>query len=137
MRLYPPYLGANVRIDRVSIDRRQFEVSMPLTVANRNFVGTHFGVSLYSMCYPFYMLILMENLGRDNVVWDKSASIRLHRPGRGRVYARFAVSRAEIEGIRARADADEKVEPVFSTTVVDHADKPIARVEKTLYIRRK
>ena len=65
LSLYPPYLGAGVRVTRVSDDLRTFEVEMKLRFYNRNYVGTHFGGSLYSMCDPFYMLILLEALGRD------------------------------------------------------------------------
>ena len=62
---------------------------MRLTSWNRNFVGTHFGGSLYSMCDPFFVLILSAALGRDYVVWDKAAAIRFLRPGRGTVKATF------------------------------------------------
>ena len=48
---------------------------MGLNRLNRNYVGTQFGGSLYAMTDPFFMLMLMENLGRDYVVWDKAANI--------------------------------------------------------------
>jgi hypothetical protein len=54
INLYPPYLGAGVRITRISDDFRDVEVEMPLRFYNRNYFGTHFGGSLYSMCDPFY-----------------------------------------------------------------------------------
>ena len=38
---------------------------------NRNYVGTHFGGSLFAMTDPFYMLMMMRNLGPDYIVWDK------------------------------------------------------------------
>jgi acyl-coenzyme A thioesterase PaaI-like protein len=93
MSAYPPYLGAGVRVTSISPDVRTVEVEMPLTPLNRNYVGTHFGGSLYSMCDPFFMLILMENLGPDYVVWDKSATVHFLRPGRGKVRARASTSR--------------------------------------------
>jgi hypothetical protein len=67
---------------------------MGLTRYNRNYVGTQFGGSLYSMVDPFYMLMLMENLGRDYIVWDKAASIDFISPGKGPVYAEFHVDDA-------------------------------------------
>ena len=73
MNLYPPYLGAGVRVRQISADFRQVQVKMGLGWYNRNYVGTQFGGSLYSMTDPFFMLMIMENLGRDFIVWDKAA----------------------------------------------------------------
>lgn len=109
---------------------------------NRNYVGTHFGGSLYTMCDPFYMLLLMEALGRDYIVWDKRASIRFLKPGRGTVRARFHIPEERVEEIRREADAVDrespaKVEPTFTVDVVDEDGEAVARVEKLLYVRKK
>ena len=136
LNFYPPYLGAGVRV-RAAPDLRTFDVEMRLRLWNRNYVGTHFGGSLYTMCDPFYMLILFEALGRDHVVWDKAAKIRFRRPGRGKVRAHFHVSEEEIDEIRKRAAKEATVEPVFSVKVLDADDQVVAEVEKLLYVRRK
>ncbi|MEA2601240.1 MAG: hypothetical protein QOF89_2232 [Acidobacteriota bacterium] len=136
LSLYPPYLGAGVRV-RSSPDLRTFEVRMKLRWWSRNYVGTQFGGSLYSMCDPFFMLILMEALGRDYVVWDKAATIRFRRPGRSTVKATFQIPQERIEEIRAAADAERKVEPVFMVEIVDEQGEVVAEVEKLLYVRRK
>jgi hypothetical protein len=39
-----------------------------------------YGGSLYSMTDPFYMPMLISNLGSDYVVWDKAAHIRFRKP---------------------------------------------------------
>ena len=83
LNFYPPYLGAGVKVRHISSDFREVRVSMGLTWYNRNYVRTQFGGSLYSMTDPFYMLMLMENLGRDYVVWDKAAHIEFVSPGKG------------------------------------------------------
>ena len=80
---------------------------MKLRFWNRNYVGTHYGGSLYSMADPFYMLMLMENLGRDYIVWDKAASIRFRKPGKGRVKAEFRLTDAQLDDIREKAPAQE------------------------------
>jgi acyl-coenzyme A thioesterase PaaI-like protein len=137
INLYPPYLGAGIRVTHISPDLRTVEVEMRLKRWNRNYVGTHFGGSLYSLCDPFFMLMLMENLGRDFVVWDKAATIRFLKPGRGRVHARFHLPAERIEDIRAQALRERKVEPVFTCDVLDEGGNVIAQVEKVLYVRRK
>ena len=137
IRFWPPYLGAGVRVVSVSADLRAIEVEMKLRFWNKNYVGTHFGGSLYTMVDPFLMLMLMENLGRDYVVWDKSASIRFKRPGRGRVVARFLLDQAKIDEIRSSADRDPKVEPEFMIQILDDENMVVAEVQKILHVRRK
>lgn len=134
MNLYPPYLGAGVRV-KVSPDFRTFDVRMKLTWWNRNYVGTHFGGSLYTMCDPFFMLILFEALGRGYVVWDKAATIRFRKPGKGRVHATFHIPEERIREIREAAAGGEKVEPVFTAEVRDEQGEVVAEVEKLLYVR--
>jgi acyl-coenzyme A thioesterase PaaI-like protein len=135
MNFYPPFLGAGIRVRRV--DPRTFTVRMKLSFLNRNYVGTHFGGSLYAMCDPFFMLILIPALGPDYVVWDKEATIRFRRPGRGTVRASFHIPKERIEEIRRAADAAEKVEPVFHAEVVDGNGNVVAEVEKTVHVRRR
>lgn len=137
MSVYPPYLGAGVRVAHVSEDVTRFDIEMKLRPWNRNFVGTQFGGSLYSMCDPWFMLILFEHLGRDHVVWDKAASIEFLKPGRGRVRATFEVTPPRIAEIRAQAAGGAKVEPEFDVDVIDDAGEVVARVHKRMHVRRK
>jgi len=137
MRFYPPYLGAGISVTRVAPDLTELEVEMTLSTLNRNFVGTQFGGSLYSMCDPFFMLMLMMQLGDGYIVWDKSASIDFLRPGRGKVKARFELPRERVEELRAETDAKGKINPSFEVTVVDAQGEPVARVRKVLSVRRK
>jgi acyl-coenzyme A thioesterase PaaI-like protein len=137
MRFWPPYLGAGIRVRRIADDFTEVDVEMKLHIWNRNYVDTHFGGSLYSMCDPFFMLMLIENLGRQYIVWDKAASIRFKRPGTGTVRAAFHLSRERIDEIRAAADRQAKVEPEFKVDVVDDSGNVIAEVTKLLYVRRK
>jgi acyl-coenzyme A thioesterase PaaI-like protein len=137
MSFYPPFLGAGIRVVRISPDRLTFEVRMKLTFFNRNYVGTHFGGSLYAMCDPFFMLILIPALGPDYVVWDKAATIRFRRPGRGTVRATFHIPQERIDEIRRAADAGEKVEPVFNAKVVGEDGEVVVEVEKVLHVRRR
>ncbi len=135
INLYPPLLGAGIRVRRVGAGRRAFEVRMALSAFNRNYVGTHFGGSLYAMCDPFFALILIAALGPEYVVWDKAATIRFLRPGRGTVRASFEIAEETVEEIRLAADAGERVEPVFTAQVLGEAGEVVAEVDKTLYVR--
>ena len=131
---YPPLFGAGIRSRY--IDERTIQVAMKLTKLNRNIVGVHFGGSLYAMCDPWFMLILMRLLGSDYIVWDKSASIQFLRPGKSKVTATFYISPERVEEIRTAADRGEKIEPTFAVAVMDEENQIVAHVEKLLYVRK-
>jgi len=137
INFYPPYLGASVRMTHISDDFRRVEVEMPLRFYNRNYVGTHFGGSLYSMCDPFYMLMLINILGPDYIVWDKAATIRFKKPGKGVMKATFELTEEKIAEIRAAAEVKPKVEPLFHVLVKDEEGNVVAEVDKLLYIKKK
>ena len=135
INFYPPLLGAGIRSR--TIDELTIHVEMKLTALNRNIVGVHFGGSLYAMCDPWFMLIMMRALGPDYIVWDKAASIKFVSPGRGTVNAIFQIPQECVNEIRAVADRGEKIEPTFLVDVVGEQGHVIAHVEKLLYVRKK
>ena len=135
--LWPPLLGAGIRITRVQPDWKEVDVEMKLRRWNANYVGTHYGGSLYSMTDPFYMVMFIEILGRDYIVWDKSASIRFRRPGRGTVFAKFRITDEQIAEIRSALKTEEKIDREFSVDVKSGDGEIIAEVKKLLQFRNK
>lgn len=137
INLWPPMLGAGIRVKRFDPDWRTVEVELRLRFWNSNFVGTHYGGSLYSMVDPFYMLMLIENLGDGYIVWDKSATIRFRRPGKGTVRATFRLEEEQIEQIRRALATEEKTKPVLLVEIKDASGAVVAEVEKVLSVRKK
>jgi acyl-coenzyme A thioesterase PaaI-like protein len=137
MNLWPPFLFTGIRCTHISDDFRETEVELRLRWWNRNYVGVHFGGSLFAMTDPFYMLMVLKNLGRDWVVWDKGAKIDYVAPGRGTVTARFRLDEARLEEIRAAGADGAKVLPTFRCEITDTAGRLVATVDRTLYVRRK
>ncbi len=137
IKYYPPLVGAGIKVCRISDDVREIDVEMKLRFWNANYVGTHYGGSLYSMTDPFYMLMLIENLGRSYIVWDKAATIRYKKPGRGKVTAKFRISQEQVDDILHALADQEKVERVFAIDVKDEQGEVVAEVEKTISIRKK
>lgn len=135
--LWPPLLGAGVKVEALAKDFSYARIRMKLRWYNRNYVGVHYGGSLYSMTDPFYMLMLSESLGRDYVVWDKSAHIDYIKPGRSTVRAEFRVSQEMLDDIRQKTAGGEKYLPEFEVQIMDESGELVARVMRTLYIRRK
>ncbi|XDD46722.1 DUF4442 domain-containing protein [Leptospira sp. WS39.C2] len=134
---YPPYLGAGIRIKTIAKDLSYFQVEMNLRFYNKNYVGVHFGGSLYSMCDPFFMLILLETLGSDYIVWDKVGSMTFVKPGKGKVKAKFQILPDEIENIKKEVESKRKGEFHFTTNVIDSENDIVATLEKTIYIRKR
>ena len=137
MNLWPPFLGAGIRVRSLADDFREAVVELKLGRLNRNYVGTHFGGSLYAMTDPFFAIMLMHNLGGEYLVWDKSSSIDYVSPGRGTVRAHFRLSEDRIGEIRAQAAGGGKVLPEFEVDVKDEDGGIVAKVRKTLYVRLK
>ena len=83
------------------------------------------------------MVMLIEHLGPDYIVWDKAATIRFKKPGKGTVKASFHIPAERVEEIRRQADAQGKIEPQFQAVVTDADGNVVAEVDKLLYVRRK
>ena len=132
---WSPFRGAGIKIVYASPDYREVKVQMKLRWYNKNYVGTHFGGSLYAMTDPFYMMMLINNLGSRYIVWDKAAKIDFKKPGRGTVHTHFSFSEEEILGIKLKADELGKYIFDKPVDVVDDTGEVIASVMKTLYVR--
>lgn len=137
VNFWPPFIGAGIRVRHITPDMKSIDVEMKLRFWNANYVGTHFGGSLFAMTDPFYMLMLMANLGREYIVWDKAASIRYRKPGKGTVRAEFRLTDTQLDQIRDNLKTLPKYEPVFTVDVKDEQGTVIAEVEKVLHVRKK
>ena len=137
MNWWPPYFGAGIRVKLLDEVNLKIKVSMPLRKLNSNYVGVHFGGSLYSMVDPFYMLILMRKLGRDYIVCDKSATIDFKKPGRDRVSCIFEITQDQLQEIIEKVDELGKYEPIFEALIYGESSELVARVEKKLWVRKK
>ena len=135
--LFPAYRGTGGRLVYIADDWSEVRIRLRLTWRTRNYVGTLFGGSLYGAVDPLYMVMLMHRLGPEYVVWDKSASIRFRRPGRGTLYATFRIDDEELDAIRSAVAAEGKIDRVYVVELVDAEGIPHATVEKTIYIARR
>lgn len=134
---YPPFLFSGIRLLAIAEDWSFARVRLKSGRFNRNYVGTHFGGSLFAMCDPFWMIMVMERLGPDYVVWDKAGEIEFVRALREPVYAEFHLDDARIADLRERAEPGGKVLEWFEVTVASAGGEIAARVRKQIYLRRK
>jgi acyl-coenzyme A thioesterase PaaI-like protein len=137
LNVWPPFLGARIRVRSIDPDMRRVVVEMPLRRTNRNSFGTQFGGSLFAMTDPFFVLMLIHNLPAGTIIWDKAAAIEFVAPGRGRVHATMAISAEDLDQIERAITAGEKHLHVFKAEIVDDEGLVVARVEKIVYLRRR
>ncbi|MBC7714454.1 MAG: YiiD C-terminal domain-containing protein [Rhizobacter sp.] len=137
MNFWPPFWGAGIHIDHISKDFLEIDVSLKLKFWNKNYVGTHYGGSLYSMTDPFYMLMLINLLGKGYIVWDKGATIRFIKPGIGKVFAQFRLTEGQLSEFKTELESKNKIEPVLTVYIKDDEGQVIAEVDKVLYIKKK
>lgn len=137
MACWPPYRFAGIKVVHIADDWSSARVRLRLGRLNRNYFGTHFGGSLFSMSDPFWALLMVNRLGRDYVVWDKAGEIDFVAPGRGDVFADFVLPEERVDEIRAATADGSKALPWFESTVTGEGGTVVARVRKQLYVRRK
>lgn len=126
-----------IRVRTIAPDWRQIVVTMGLHWYNRNYFGTQFGGSLYAMTDPFFVFMLVNNLGPDYFVIDQASRIEFLRPGKTRVTADFRLDETRLRDVREHTAGGDKYLPVWAVDISDEEGETVARVEKTLYVRRK
>jgi len=135
--LWPPFLCCGIRVETLAADWRYARVRLKLRWYNRNYVRTHFGGNLFSMTDPFWMIMVMEALQHEYIVWDQAGTIDFIAPGKEDVFAEFRLDDAVLDELRAATANGEKTLRWFETEVKTASGEVIARVRKQLYVRRK
>lgn len=136
LNLWPCSWGTGARVTFIASDWREVRVRLPLSWRTRNYVGTIFGGSLYAAVDPFYMIMLMKNLGPGVAVWDKAAAIRFRRPGRTALTATFRLDEAELMEVRHRLAVEPKLDRSYTIQLLDSNGVLHAEVEKLIYLSR-
>lgn len=137
MNAWPPFLFAGICVLEIGADWRSARVVLRKRWYNRNYVGTQYGGSLFSMTDPFWMILVMRSLGPEYLVWDKAAEIEFVAPGREDVYAEFRVDDALLDELRAATAGGERCLHWCETPVTTASGEVVARVRKQLWLRRK
>jgi len=135
--LYPPYLGAGIKLKKVNEDFTRFEVQMKMRWYNKNIFGTHFGGSLYAMSDPFFVFIVLNYLGKEYIVWDKSAKINFLKPGKGTVNVIFEIPETKLNDIKNDIDLKGKNTYIFVAEITNSKNETVATVEKEIYVKKK
>jgi hypothetical protein len=109
LNLWPPFLFAGIRVADIGDDFRHARVELRMRPWNRNYVGTHFGGSLFAMTDPFWMLLVMNAIGDDHIVaGDAEAGFEqfLEMLRRNRDFHDALPKKALIDAFRVVEDED-------------------------------
>lgn len=137
MNIWPPFLAAGIRVREISPDYRYARVELRLGLLNRNYVGVHFGGSLFAMADPFLMLLYIKNMGPDYIVWDRAGRIEFLKPGRGTVVAEFRISDEDLARARRETESGRPWLVDHEVEIRAPEGELVARVQRTVYFRRK
>lgn len=137
MNLWPPFFFNSISVLSLSPDYSEAHIVLRLRPWNRNYVRSQFGGNLFAMTDPFWMLLVMHQLGNDYIVWDKAGAIDFIAPGREHVYAHFKLEPSIVNTLRAEAADGGRVLHWFETEVKTASGQLIAVVRKQVYVRLK
>ncbi len=134
MRFFPAIRNTGVIVDHISDDWYHWELRLPMSMKTRNYVGTHFGGTLYSSMDPHIMLAWMHILGPDFIVWDKAGSVRFRKPGKGTLRSAFTLSAEDEAEVRALARG-AKLDKTYKLAWTDAQGDVVAEVEKVVHFQ--
>ncbi len=134
----PMYRRTTGRIHFITEDLYTVQVKIPLSYRNRNYAGSIFGGSLFSATDPIFMVQLINILGTDYIVWDKTAKIKYKRPARQSVFATFRFSQEEIDQIKRDVKENGEIDLIKNLTITDKTGSQVfCELEKTIYVADK
>ena len=135
--VFPATRRTGGKVTYLAGDLREVRIKLPLNWKTKNYVGTIFGGSMFGCVDPYHMVMLINLLGDDYIVWDKSGRIRFRRPGRSTLFATIRFDDEELDLIRTELQQVEKVDRTYSVDLADSDGMVCATVEKTVQIRKK
>jgi acyl-coenzyme A thioesterase PaaI-like protein len=137
MNWYPMYFGTGGKILFWAADSTELHVRIRLNPWTYNYVGTIFGGSMFGATDPFYMLMLLRSLGKNYVVWDKTANIRFRKPAKKTLYAKFELNQDLLKEIKKEVEEKAEVTKIILMDLTDSDKNLYASIERELYIADK
>lgn len=137
LNLWPPFLFSGISVREISKDFRYTKVRLKKKVLTSNYVGTLFGGSLFAMTDPFFMLMILRNLGESYIVWDKRSEIEYVSPGKSTVFAEFHLREEDLEEIKGEVASSGKYLKWFEVDIKSKDGTVVAKVKKQIYVRAK
>lgn len=134
----PMYKRSTAKIIMVSDDLFNVRIKLPLSYKNKNYANSIFGGSMFSAVDPIPMVQLINIIGTNYVVWDKSAEVVFKKPAKENLYANFNYSEKELAEIKEQVSKENEIEIIKTTQLTNkEGTKVYCEVKKTIYIADK
>lgn len=134
---WPPFLGSGIAIKHIRDDFMRVEAILKLRPWTKNYVGTQYGGSIFSLTDFGYPVLLITHSHGQWIVWDKAASIRFKKPGRTTLTAVFEITSADLAAIKTQLAKNGKTEFIRTISITDTEGDVVAEVERVIHIRLK
>jgi acyl-coenzyme A thioesterase PaaI-like protein len=134
---HPAYRHTGGRLCFLSADWKEVHIKLGLNWTTRNYVGSVFGGSIFGALDPIYMVQLINILGEEYVVWDKSATIKFIKPIKKTVFARFLITDELINEIKTKIEAKKKFTFNLAVTFQDEKESIYAESVRTIFVADK
>jgi acyl-coenzyme A thioesterase PaaI-like protein len=118
-------------------DSHEIRIKIPYNWGTKNYLGTISGGILYAAIEPLYMVMLINRLGQDYIVRDKTATIRYLRPARSTLYARLLIDDQEVEAIKTILTKEPQVDRIYYADLVNDKEIIHVSIRKTINISRR
>ncbi len=135
--LFPAYRRTSGRVTYFAADLSEVRVKVPFKWRTRNISGSTFGGSIYGAVDPIYMTMLIRQLGKGYIVWDKAAYIRFKKPARSHLYATFSLGDDELQTIKDLLKTEPKIDRTYTVELVDQEGVIHATVDKVVHVRKR
>ncbi len=137
LNFYPMYWGTGGKVIYLADDYKEARIKISLNWRTRNYVGTIFGGSMFAATDVVYFLLVLKNIGKNYIVWDKASSIQFRKPGRGTLTCTAKITDEEINSIKAELLTIDKIDKIYHLDLIDESGDVCASIEKTIHIRNK
>jgi hypothetical protein len=137
LNFWPCIRGGGGKVVFISDDFHRLKVKLNLDWRSRNLVGTIYGGSMYASTDPMFMLMLIEILGKEFVVWDKGCTIRFRRPAKTAIFAEFEITPSMEADVRERVARENEITFTWKVEYKDVAGNTYCEFDKVLYVAKK
>ncbi|PLX11420.1 MAG: hypothetical protein C0597_15110 [Marinilabiliales bacterium] len=131
---HPAYRRTGGRVCFLSADLKEVHIKLRLNWKTKNLMGTVFGGSIFGALDPVYLTQLINILGKEYVVWDKSATINFIKPIKNTVFARFIITDEQIDEIKTKIESKKKYTFNLTASFQDQKGLTYAEMARTIFV---
>lgn len=137
LNFWPCIRGGGGRVIYIAPGFTELIVRLKFNWRTRNLVGTIYGGSQYASTDPMFMLMLIEILGSEFVVWDKGCTVRFRRPARTTIFAKFAITPEMLKDVRDNVAKHGEYSFTWKAEFKDKDGVVYCELDKVLYVAQK